>query len=268
MDFQIIPSELNTVLKEIVDEYQKKTGKILSPAHIENSLIQVYAYRENLIREAINYAFLQNFPQFATGFALDLCGEPFGCKRLENENDEDYRKRILLAPESFTTCGTIGSYEFHARQASHEVADVFITHADNGIVEITILAKTGIPTSELINQVRTYVNDDSRRTLCDSIIVKPAEAVTYQINATLDLLKNVDEATVKKQASLAIKNWLAQRKFILGEDIVPLAIQQILKVDGVYNVNLSSPSLLRIEKNQFAKCTEIVLKINEERQDG
>ncbi|VTU07308.1 Baseplate J-like protein [Actinobacillus porcinus] len=32
---------------------------------------------------------------------------------IDTESDEDYRKRILLAPEAFTTCGSIAAYEYH-----------------------------------------------------------------------------------------------------------------------------------------------------------
>lgn len=82
---KIIDDDVKTVLAEAIADYEKRTGKILQPAHIERSIIQTYAYREQLLRKGINHAFLQTFPQFATGVALDLCGETFGCYRLRDK---------------------------------------------------------------------------------------------------------------------------------------------------------------------------------------
>lgn len=81
----IIDDDVKTVLAEAIADYETRTGKTLQPAHIERSIIQTYAYREQLVRKGINHAFLQTFPQFATGLALDLCGETFGCYRLQNK---------------------------------------------------------------------------------------------------------------------------------------------------------------------------------------
>lgn len=80
---KIIDEDVKTVLAEAIADYEKRTGKTLQPAHIERLIIQTYAYREQLLRKGINHAFLQTFPQFATGIALDLCGETFGCYRLQ-----------------------------------------------------------------------------------------------------------------------------------------------------------------------------------------
>lgn len=82
---KIIDEDVKTVLAEAIADYEKRTGKTLQPAHIERSIIQTYAYREQLVRKGINHAFLQTFPQFATGLALDLCGETFGCYRLQDK---------------------------------------------------------------------------------------------------------------------------------------------------------------------------------------
>lgn len=266
--FKIIPADIESILNRIRADYQEKAGKVLLPAHIENSIIQVYAYREYLLREAINHAFLQNFPQFAEGYALDLCGEPMGCFRLDNESDDDYRKRILLAPESFTTCGTKGSYEYHARQASVDVADVFITHQDNGIVEITVLAKQGEPSQALLETVKAYVADDERRTLCDKIVVQGANTVNYRIQATLDLLQFADAERVEHSARQSLQSYLDSRTLKMGEDVVPLDLAKALKVDGVYNVTIQSPQLLTIDATGWAVCTDIQLTINEQRFEG
>lgn len=41
---KIIDDDVKTVLAEAIADYEKRTGKILQPAHIERSIIQTYAY--------------------------------------------------------------------------------------------------------------------------------------------------------------------------------------------------------------------------------
>ncbi|TRC70044.1 phage baseplate protein, partial [Mannheimia haemolytica] len=48
---KIIDDDVKTVLAEAIADYEKRTGKILQPAHIERSIIQTYAYREQLLRK-------------------------------------------------------------------------------------------------------------------------------------------------------------------------------------------------------------------------
>ena len=78
-EVKVVDDNVEGILSEAISQYEKRTGKILQPAHIERLLINVYAMRESLARQGINEAFRQTFPQFATGLALDLCGETFGC---------------------------------------------------------------------------------------------------------------------------------------------------------------------------------------------
>ena len=81
-DVKVVDDNVESILRDAIAQYEKRTGKILQPAHIERLLINVYALRESLARQGINEAFRQTFPQYATGLALDLCGETFGCYRL------------------------------------------------------------------------------------------------------------------------------------------------------------------------------------------
>ncbi|TNG92986.1 baseplate J/gp47 family protein [Pasteurellaceae bacterium USgator11] len=364
-EVKIVDDDVKAILSASIADYEQRTGKTLQPAHIERSIIQTYAYRELLVRKGINEGFVQQFPQFATGIALDLCGEPMGCYRLENqaarcmlrftaegshslitipagtlvaatdnlffttlievqirsteqfvdveaianitgsggngwevgriktlktalateatvtvsnidepsggietESDDDYRKRILLAPEAFTTCGTIGAYEYHTRSVSQYISDVAISTPIGGTVQIAVLTKKGIPNTALINQIQAYISSEKRRTLCDKIKVIPAKQVSYRIEATLDLLTDADEKTVLANAQQAVQRYLSERTQRMGLDVVPLNIQTALQVEGVYNVNLIQPRLTEVQGDQWANCNSITLRVNAERKHG
>ena len=75
------------------------------------------------------------------------------------------------------------------------------------------------------------------------MIVSAPERKSYRVVANLDLLATVAENEVKAKAETALRTYLSSRTQKLGLDIVPLYIQSVLKVAGVYNVHLASPQL-------------------------
>lgn len=192
--------------------------------------------------------------------------EPTG--GVEVESDDDYRKRILLAPEAFTTCGSIAAYEYHARSVSQVISDIAIKTPVGGTVKVTVLTKQGLPSATLINQIQTYLSAEKRRPLCDKVLVEPAQKIAYNVVARLDLLATAVESDVKAQAEQALRTYLSTRTKQLGVDVVPLDIQAALKVDGVYNITLTQPALTEVMPEQWANCESISITINEVRKDG
>lgn len=364
-EVKIVSEDIKNILSETIADYEKRTGKILQPAHVERSIIQSYAYRELLVRKGINEAFLNTFPQFATGLALDLCGEPMGCYRLQDkparcilrftinqphssvlipkgtrvaiddslefvtltddvitslisyveieaqanltgtigngwevgrvnnlksklntelevevtnidissgglvqEADDDYRKRILAAPEAFSTCGSIAAYDYHVRSVSQAIADVNVATPKGGLVRITVLTKEGIPDARLLNDVKQYVSGEKLRPLCDTVEVLAPTQRDYQITATLQLLEGFREDIVKTKARDALQNYLSDKTKKLGLDVVPSALISALRVDGVYDVTLNSPQKMIVAENEWANCTAISVEVNTERTNG
>lgn len=52
-----VDDNVDRILREAIADYERRTGKVLQPAHIERLLIHVYAFRESLARQGINEAF-------------------------------------------------------------------------------------------------------------------------------------------------------------------------------------------------------------------
>lgn len=364
-DIQVVDEDVKKIVADTIAQYEKDTGKTLQPAHIERLLINVYAYREFLIRQGINEAFRQTFPQTATGIALDLCGEPLGCYRLQNkpartilkftvqgvhpsilipkgtrvavtddvefitlnddvitplisyvtieaecnqvgtvgngwelgrvktlksilntdltvdvtnidvpsggllqEQDDDYRKRILAAPEAFSSCGSIAAYDYHVRAVSQAIADVNVSTPRGGLVRITVLSKDGIPDTRLLQDIQQYVSAEKLRPLCDTVEVIAATQRDYQIQARLTLLDGYREDIVRTKATDALHNYLSDKTKKLGMDIVPSAIISVLRVEGVYDVELLQPSKTIVAEYEWANCTSIRIDVLEERSNG
>ena len=148
------------------------------------------------------------------------------------------------------------------------ISDVVISTPQGGTVKFTVLSKHGLPSEILQEKIRHYIRGEKRRPLCDTVIVAAPERKSYRVVANLDLLATVAENEVKAKAETALRTYLSSRTQKLGLDIVPLDIQSVLKVAGVYNVHLTSPQLTELTSEQWAECESITININAERKDG
>ncbi|MBL7718968.1 MAG: baseplate J/gp47 family protein [Flavipsychrobacter sp.] len=79
---QFIDIDAAAIVNDMIADYETATGKKLAPAQAERLLINGFAYREYLLRTAINEAALQNLVAFARFPALDYLGELVGVRRL------------------------------------------------------------------------------------------------------------------------------------------------------------------------------------------
>lgn len=193
----------------------------------------------------------------------------------DTEADDAYRERILLAPESFSVAGSVGAYQYLARAVSATIVDVHVANDTTrdgtpigGTVAVTLLTKTGAPSSELITLVQQALSGEKHRPLCDTVIVRAPEVVEYSLEAELTLFTGANALEVKAAAMQAWMAWETAKRGKLGGDIVPLDVMTALKVAGVYDVKLISPTWRVIAPNQWARCTSVNISIAVEQQDG
>lgn len=70
------------ITSEMIAQYEDASGKKLYPAQAERLLIDLFAYRENLVRIAIQEAAKQNLVAYSRAPMLDYLGELVGVHRL------------------------------------------------------------------------------------------------------------------------------------------------------------------------------------------
>jgi phage-related baseplate assembly protein len=75
----------NLILADMITEFQTAANRTLQPAQVERLLINLYAYRESIIRNAIQYAGQQNLLAYATYPMLDYLGALLGVPRLASQ---------------------------------------------------------------------------------------------------------------------------------------------------------------------------------------
>src|SRR6202161_3292205 len=75
----------NLILADMNAEFEAASGRTLQPAQVERLLINLYAYRESLVRNAIQYAAEQNLLAFASFPMIDYLGQLLNVTRLASQ---------------------------------------------------------------------------------------------------------------------------------------------------------------------------------------
>jgi len=128
-------------------------------------LIEVESYRELLLRARANDVARSNLLSFSIGADLEHLAADHGVTKLTGETDLALRQRIVLADQGNSAAGSEEWYEFHARSASVEVADVAVYRKGSGPeIELAVLstAADGVASEDLLLAVRTRPSYSAR----------------------------------------------------------------------------------------------------------
>lgn len=129
------------------------------------------------------------------------------------EADDDFRRRIQLAPEALSTAGPEGGYLFFALETAG-VKTVACYGPDDfdgtyeapftrlGEVRVPIVAATGdgTATPELVSAVQAELRREDRRPIADFVVVSAAIIVPYTIHARLHVGGGADRSLVQAEA--------------------------------------------------------------------
>lgn len=231
-----------------------------------NKLLEVVAYREMITRHKQNERVRRLLLAYSYGDALDHIGVTyFFTERFEDESDDAYRRRLLLAPDRFSTAGAEAAYIYHALSADAQVKDASATSPAATEVSVAVLANSGNGTAspELIETVENALNAEFVRPLTDRVTVISAAVETYVINAEIIVRPGPDPDVVRAAAHASAVEF-AERRHRLGDDIFQDAVLAALYVEGVERVLLASPAEdIPRSAIQAAYCTSIEVALHD-----
>lgn len=208
------------------------------------------AYFELLLRDRVNQAARSITLAYAIGTDLDAIASryPGGVPRLEGEDDERYRRRIWLSPNTLSPHGTAEAYEFWALTAYPELRDVTairsVMHDYYPTILITCLMNTNYddprPSDESLVAIRAYIQSLSRQGLTDVISVNAPKVkeITYKVAVWLY------PGTLAEQTQLRIAfnlSELVTAQYWLGHDHTHTSIHAACKIQGVHHVDIEEP---------------------------
>jgi len=237
-------------------------------------LLQVAAWREFMLRARVNDAARAVMPAYAIGADLDHLAALFGVTRLTLdpgdatrgipptlESDDDFRRRMVLAPEGYSVAGPEGAYIYHALTANPAVLDASATSPAPGEVLVTILSRDGDGTApaDLVAAVVRYLSADTRRPMTDHVTVQSVQILRYAIDATVTTFPGPDAAIVLAAGRRRLDAYVAACH-LLGRDVTRSGIFGALHIDGVVNVTIASPAAdIVIDRTQASWCTDIAV---------
>lgn len=269
LDFETILAQATAQFLTLFPEF---TATLESDPVIK--LLELFAYRELVLRQRVNDAAHAVMPAYALGSDLDAIAAGFGVERFildpgnpllgippTYESDADFRRRMVLGPEGFSVAGPAGAYIFHALSADGNVRDASVESPTPGAVVITILSRigTGEASPELLTTVYEKLNSDTIRPLTDFVTVQSATIVPFAIEADIFFLNGPDQSLVLAEAQARLADHLAAT-LKLGRDVNRAGIIAALHAEGVQNVILTSPAAdIVITRAEAGSVTGIVI---------
>ena len=260
-DISFTDTDTDTVLDEIISAYETSSGRLLSQSDPVMLFLKAIAAIIIQQRNIIDIAAKNNLIAYAEGDYLDHIGALLGVSRLDGEDDESLRGRIHIAPESFSTAGPSKAYEFHAKKAHADIADVkILTPPDTepGHVDIFPLMKNGeLPTSEILDAVFMACSDDTVRPDTDYVEVKSPVVVNYNLSLTywIDAHDTAMSANIQEAVNGAVSDWVLWQKSSLGRDINPSNLVHRVIQAGAKRCAVTSPAFTPLKNSQVAYCS-------------
>lgn len=272
--------DFETILSEMVANLQARDPAFSALVESDPAykILEVAAYREVLLRQRVNDSAKAVMLAFATGSDLDQIGANRNVQRAvidpgdptvvppilpTYESDDDFRTRIQLSPEGYTTAGSEGSYVFHGLGADPDVKDIQAVSPSPGVVDVYVLSRTGNGTASpsLLAAVDVVLNADEVRPLTDLVTVHSATIIPYTVQAELVLYAGPDANVVLQAAQAAVQSY-TQSVQRIGYDVTLSGLYAALHQVGVQSVNLTSPLANVVTANgQAAYATSITLTI-------
>jgi len=176
------------------------------------------------------------------------------------ESDERFRERIRLSLERFSTAGPRLAYEYWVKTAHQDITDVSVYSPQPGVVKVHFLVKNGeLPSEDMLNLIRNFLNQDKIRPLTDLVLVEPPEVVNYEIKLTYWIHKKDEPLAglIQKRVQKAVSDFVAWTGSKIGRDILPEELIQKVKEAGAYRVKVGAPTYTEISQSQVAKASNV-----------
>ncbi|WP_462327991.1 baseplate assembly protein [Desulfobaculum sp.] len=240
-------------------------------------ILEVAAYRETLLRQRVNDAARSVMLAYAVGRDLDQLAAlvPLQRKMVDPgdpdayppvpptwEGDDEFRRRIQLAPEGFSVAGPDRAYVFHALTVP-DVRDAAVSSPAPGEVVVHVLGREGdgTPDPAVVSAVENVLGAAETRPLTDHVTVQAAEVVPYAVRATLAIQPGPSAEAVR-DAALAAMQAVAEAGHVLGAGMPLSKVYAALQVEGVARVTLDEPAAnVTCAAHQAAYCTGVALEV-------
>ena len=186
----------------------------------------------------------------AAGTVIFMALRPAGIIRCENaasfyggmdeENDDSLRERVLKSYRTLPNGANAAYYEKEVLQTDN-VSAVKVLPKNRGIgtVDVVISAVSGMPDAQLINTVKSVL--DEKREICVDIEVLSPTAVTVPVSAEIDVEAGYDYSAAAQEVENRLAGFFGGE--LLGQNVLIAQLADIIySTEGVRNYRISLPS--------------------------
>lgn len=182
----------------------------------------------------------------------------------DREPDDDgtnvwsgYRERIRLSSSILSTAGHELGYIYHAKSADERIEDVSVTSPRDCEVLITVLLKNAqMPDQDILNKVLEVCSDKKVRPLTDKVSVAAPTQITYNIDLTYYISKEVrpvEETVIRSNIDKALSDYIEWQSNKMERNINPDKLRQLILNAGACRIELVSPTYTEVAKTEVAK---------------
>ena len=178
------------------------------------------------------------------------------------ETDEDMKKRIRLAPFSFSTAGAEEAYRYLALSANANVGDVQAYRTEAGCVTVAVVKTDGtLPDAdgEIITDVINACSAKNKRPLTDNLTVKPATEVKSSIDVTYYISKenNTKNAEIQVAVTEAVETYKLWQTTKIGRNINPDKLRVLMLNAGAEKITITAPTETIVSDGEVAQFTSV-----------
>jgi phage-related baseplate assembly protein len=165
------------------------------------------------------------------------------------ETDDQYRYRIWLAIESFSTCGPHDAYEFWALSAHPDIIQCVVYSAPDIAGEVwlyPLLTGGIIPGTDILTLVENSCSAATRRPVTDFVTAKAATQHIYTLVMAwyIDPVNEVLLDTITANVNAAVTGWILWQRSAIGRDIICDELIKRCLEAGASRVDITTPSAL------------------------
>lgn len=119
------------------------------------------------------------------------------------EDDDSLRDRIYSVPDTYSTAGPDGAYEYFAKESDTSISDVVVQTPSPGEVVVYVICDGGkLPEEALLQKVSEHLNDRKIRPLTDHVTIRAPEKKEYDIDFTYYIANSQKTAAGTIQAAV------------------------------------------------------------------
>lgn len=174
--------------------------------------------------------------------------------------DDEFYELMRASQDAYTTAGSEGSYIYHAKRVSTEIADVVVIRPAAGCVALYVLKTDGKAAgTEIKNAVLDACTPSRVRPMTDSVSVEDPEEVEYNVSLRFFIPENapVSASEMLEAVNQAVKNYVTWQSGKLGRDINPDKLREYLAGTGIKRIELTEPTFTRLRDGKDNTAPQI-----------